>query len=83
MEHRFNVVRALEAFNLITQRGEKTAEGYELDGVTARAEYDGYTISMTDGRVTLYIYFHNKHKFDFERRDDLDCFIEQLNRLSA
>nr|WP_067287214.1 DUF3081 family protein [Marinobacterium profundum] len=81
MEHRFSVVTALKAFNVITQHGEKSAEGYVLDGITARAEYDGYTVSMTDGRVTLYIYFHNKHKFDFERSDDLDRFMATLERL--
>ncbi len=82
MEHRFSVVTALKAFNVITQRGEQGAEGYVLDGITARAEYDGYTVSMTDGRVTLYIYFHNRHKFDFERSEDLDRFMVRLNRLS-
>ena len=82
MEHRFSVVTALKAFNRITQRGEKGAEGYVLDGVTARAEYDGYTVSMTDGRVTLYVYFHNKYKFDFERSADLDGFMATLQRLS-
>ncbi|MCP8688102.1 DUF3081 family protein [Marinobacterium sedimentorum] len=82
MQHRFSVVTALKAFNVIRQRGEKGAEGYVLDGIAARAEYDGYTVSMTDGRVTLYIYFHNKHKFDFERSDDLDSFMETLKRLS-
>ena len=81
MEHRFNVKNALKVFGLISERGEQVPEGYLHEGITAKAEFDGYTVSMSDVRVTLYIYFHNKHKFEFERNEDLERFINHLERL--
>ncbi len=81
MEAEFNVKNALKVFNVITESGEQGPGGYSHEGITAKAEYDGYTVSMTDGRVTLYIYFHNKHKFEFDRDEDLERFINQLERL--
>ncbi len=81
MEHRFDVKNALKVMSVITEQGEQRPEGYVFDGITAREEYDGYTVSMTDGRVTLYIYFHNKYNFEFKRSEDLERFIDHLERL--
>ncbi len=84
MDNKINVPTALKAFEVIIEQGEVQEDGARLlKGITARAEYDGYTVFLSDGRVTLYIYFHNKYQIDYQQRDDFDKFVANLERLAA
>lgn len=82
MDHKLDIPTVLKAYEVIIENGSKTDDGFVLDGVTAQPGHDDYTISLTDGRVKLYVYFHNKYQVDYQRREDFDRFVAELERLA-
>lgn len=84
MDQKINIVSVLRAFEEIIERGEPADEDCRsLEGISARAEYDGYTLFLTDGRVTLYVYFHNKYKVEYKQREDFDKFVAAIERIAS
>jgi len=78
MEKRLSIKQALNAFAKITKYGQKREEEYHLNGLWASSSFDGYTVVVRDELVTLYVYFHNTHKFDFSKNSHLDAFMKKL-----
>lgn len=82
MEEHFEIKRALRVYDKVVSNGEKKQDKYEYKGLTASSSVDGYTVQITDGAVTLSIYFHNKYEFDYQNSKQLEAFIKKLESLA-
>lgn len=81
MKNSLDINKALLAFDIITHQGDKTADGYNLSGLTATSDFDGYTLTIRDALSELTIFFHNKYELegpDQKARDRLVKNIEHL-----
>ena len=65
----------------ILKHGRKTPEGYLFDGVLAESLDDGYTIRLSCDRVSLTLFFHNKHQFDGRNAKAIDALVKRLQKL--
>ena len=72
---------ALMAFQIITDKGEKAAEGYSLDGLTATSDIDGYTVQLSDGTVTVHVMFHHSIAFDTPSNRATGHFLSRVDKL--
>ena len=83
MKNEIDIHRALRVFNSITLLGEKQTNdisaSYQLCGINAETDFDGYTITLSDAQVCLTIYFHNKYQFDYPNNDALDNFLRRFS----
>ena len=53
----------LQVFDKIRQHGSKNDEHYQLNGITAYTDLDGYTLFVEDANVKLQFGFHNLWQF--------------------
>ncbi len=81
MEHKFDIQMVLSAFEKIRENGQKTEGGFELEGVEAISSVDGYSIVMKDGHATLYVNFHNTHKFDSDTPEHAEALMHQIEEI--
>ncbi len=72
---------ALLAFQAITEKGTKADEGYELDGLRATSDIDGYTVQLTDGQVTVHVMFHHSLKVDSPNGKATENFLRRVEAL--
>lgn len=69
---------ALLAFEIIRTKGDQKNGEYLYEGFTASTDFDGYTVFIKDNKVSLTLMFHNKYDVQFEKREDLDKFLDRL-----
>lgn len=81
MSEKIEVQAALKAFQIIIDNGEKTEQGYELEGLIATSDIDGYTVHIGDGAVTLHLMFHHKFAVDTPNRRATANFMKRLDHL--
>lgn len=80
-EQKIDVKQALRVFDIITQHGEKSEQGWRYRGLTASTDFDGYTVFLSSPKVELTIFFHNKFTADYRNQRDLDDFIQLLEKI--
>lgn len=83
MADKITAAQLLRVFQRITESGERTDQGYHLGGVTAWSSIDGYTVSLSDGRVTVHVFFHQKFAVESPSRKATAVFRQRLDRLEA
>ena len=81
VEHKIESKKFLELYEKIKQKGDKTDLGHKLQRLEAYTDFDGYSIYITDGIVTVKIAFHNTHNMDFQTQLQLDEFFEKVNKV--
>jgi len=81
MEHKVDVQVVLSAFQKIRDNGQKTEEGFELQGVEAISSMDGYSLVMKDGHATFYLNFHNTFQFDSDTQDHAEALLHQIEEI--
>ncbi len=81
LEKKIDARTALKAFHQIQQNGKKNHEGYYYQGLTSVTSYDGYTLIIKNDVVSLYLFFHNTFKVDYQQRWHLQEFIDALNKI--
>ncbi len=72
---------ALSVFDKVISRGERKDETFFLNGLYATPSFDGYTVSLTDQKVTLSILFHNKFNLVYDSKKSLSEFLLKLERI--
>jgi hypothetical protein len=72
----------LLAAEKISQQGVKQGDDYVLDHVQLQMSYDGYTITLSDRKTAITVFFHNKIKSDYHHMSDLESFYQKLIRIS-
>ncbi len=73
--------QALRAYQYIIDHGERDQGGHVLCGITAQTDYDGYSMTLSDGETTLRLLFHNKIRIDTSGRRALLAFRKKLAAL--
>lgn len=79
MSEKIEAGNALRAFQTVIDNGTKTDKGYELDGLTADTGFDGYTVTLSDGSVTLTLMFHQSFSVDSPSSRATENFIKRLD----
>lgn len=74
MESRF----LLSVYEKIRQHGEPQTLGYQLEGVTAYTDHDGYTLYIEDALVKLRFGFHNQYHYDYDKPEHKEAFDKKL-----
>lgn len=68
----------LNVFEKISKQGEKTSDGYQLEGMRAFTTPDGYTAYLEFHDLTLTLGFHSQYHFDYPDSQPLKLFkLEQ------
>lgn len=83
MKNRLDSRYMLVVFEKVRQFGKPSDGGYELDGMRATSDFDGYTAFLTDGAVTLTLSFHNQYHCDYANRQQLHDFIVRADTIAA
>lgn len=81
MEKSLSIKQVLKVFAKISEHGQKRKEEYFLNGLWAASSFDGYTVIIRDELVTLYVYFHNTHKVEFSKKQNLEAFMNKLDEI--
>jgi DUF3081 family protein len=89
LNQKIKVRQALKAFELVRLHGEKESQSsqqamsqmgdsYSLYGLNVSSDYDGYNVVLSDARVRLHIFFHNKFECKYDSGSALDAFIGKI-----
>ncbi|TQV78925.1 DUF3081 domain-containing protein [Exilibacterium tricleocarpae] len=81
MEEKINVKQALRVYQTITSKGIRQDDKFVLDGLSASSDFDGYTVCISNGTVSLTILFHNKFILDCPNAKAGNAFLKQLSRI--
>lgn len=74
---------ALRAYQRVLDRGERRDGGYQLGELRAETDFDGYTVSIGDGRVKVRVLFHSRVDVDAPNSKALQDFVGRLERAVA
>jgi len=83
METKPDIKQALRVFSIITTKGKATDNAHRFNGITARSDFDGYTVSLSNDMATLTIFFHNRFSFEYTNNKERDLFLEKLRVIAA
>jgi len=73
----------LRIFDLVTTKGCKLKEVYELSGIRASYDFDGYTCFLAYKDLTITLLFHGLYDFDYQQKETLDIFFKKISTLLA
>lgn len=73
----------LQAFDLVTTKGIKTDGVYELSGVKASQDFDGYTCWLSFKDLTVTLLFHGTFDMDYEDEDTQKAFFKKISNMLA
>lgn len=76
MKNRVDVRALLTAYEKIKTLGTPVENGKQLDNITCTESYDGYSVSLSDGVVSVDVNFHNTYHFH-TLNEDPDTVINQ------
>ncbi|MBB1271899.1 DUF3081 family protein [Psychromonas sp. SR45-3] len=71
----------LQAFDLVTTKGKKTDGVYELSGVKASQDFDGYTCWLSFKDLTVTLLFHGAFDMDYEDEDTQKAFFKKISNM--
>ncbi|RGP39487.1 DUF3081 family protein [Colwellia ponticola] len=73
----------LRLFDFISSKGVKSGSEYELSGIRAQHDFDGYTCWLAYKDLTITLLFHGKFDVEFDNKDTFDEFYKKANSLNA
>lgn len=73
-----NAHQAIRVYQKIREHGTKNGAEYALNGLSGSTDFDGYTVFLSDGKVSLSVHFHYKYTLDYKYPQALDAFIEKI-----
>lgn len=71
----------LETFELITSKGVKENNVYQLSGLRAWHDFDGYICWLAYRDLTITLLFHGKYQLDYENNETLADFFKKSDQL--
>ncbi|MEP1742207.1 MAG: DUF3081 family protein [Kangiellaceae bacterium] len=80
-EHQITLMDNLSAFNEIITKGERVDSEYQLSGVKAWHDYDGYTCYIGYKDLTLTLLFHGKLSMDYQDKKTLAEFYHKIKKI--
>ena len=81
MSDKISIKQVLRVFDVITRHGQHYDNEYHLDGLSANAGFDGYTITLHNQHSRLTVFFHNTFSFDYPNQKAYEYFLSQLNTI--
>ncbi len=78
-----NIKKSLSVFNTITSLGQKNGNEYQYNGLTAKSDFDGYTIVIKNDYVSLTIFFHNKFSLEATNNKEKLSFLEKIEQIHS
>lgn len=81
MDDKVKVANVLRVFQKIMDEGERDGHVRKLNGLQAESDIDGYTLTITDGAVTMRVFFHNKFEINSPSRKATQNFLKRLDAL--
>jgi hypothetical protein len=76
-----NIYPLLSLYELISQHGHPTEFGKALDGIEVTSDPEGYHLEFHGKGVNIVVGFHNTYKEQGDRKEDLELFYKQADRL--
>jgi len=73
----------LQVFNLVITHGNKEQGFYELAGIRASHDFDGYTCWLAYQDLTISLLFHGSYDFDYKDDKTLEMFFKKVTKLLA
>lgn len=83
LERKVDARLALRAYQKIVERGEREDQRWRLGDLVAQADFDGYTVTLSDGTVTVSVLFHSRVAIDAPSGRALEAFVRRLEQLDA
>lgn len=71
----------LQVFNLVTTNGTKKEGVYELDGIRASHDFDGYTCWLDYKDLNVSLLFHGSYGFEYKDEKTLEIFFNKIANL--
>jgi hypothetical protein len=78
---KISVSQALRVYQIVMDQGSRQGDARHFGGLIATADFDGYTVTLSDGTVTLRLLFHSKFSLDSPNGRALEQFIRKLQRI--
>jgi len=72
---------ALRAYQAVVDAGTRDGEWTRLGDLTVAADFDGYTVTLTDGIVTVRVLFHSRVAIDAPGARALENFVRLLEQV--
>jgi hypothetical protein len=82
MEQPIEARVVLLAAEKIRQQGQLIDGKHVLHQVSLEIGFDDYSVVISDHKVSLSLFFHNKIKADYDRVQDLEDFYAKLRQLA-
>lgn len=79
--NKLQVKEFLYIFNEVTAQGTKVDGKYQLMGMSAWHDFDGYTCFIGYKDLTLTLLFHGQYTFDYQDEETLNAFIKKTIRI--
>tara|TARA_R110001583_G_scaffold33530_4_gene113242 strand:+ start:1926 stop:2204 length:279 start_codon:yes stop_codon:yes gene_type:complete len=71
----------LQVFDLITTKGKKSDGIYELSGVKASQDFDGYTCWLSFKDLTITLLFHGSYDMDYQDEETQKVFFKKISNM--
>ena len=81
LDNKVNIARAFRAYQKVVDMGIKEKDQYVFQGVSVWAESDEYTIALSEGKVTLRIFFHQRFSLEAPTRKEASLFLRKLEKI--
>ena len=81
IESKIDVKKALRVFEKVVSQGKRYGDEYQLNGISALSDFDGYTIVLRTASASLTIQFHSKFSFEYSNLREMQLFLEKLESL--
>lgn len=69
---------AVEAFQLIMEKGERRGDEYHYGGLSGSTDFDGYTVFLHDSKVSLTVLYRHRFTLDYKKEEDLESFKNKI-----
>ena len=81
--HLIDPKQAITAYQAIVEHGQRSQDGYCLEGIRAATDIDGYTVYLSDDQVALTVYYHYKYQLEYNTPKELAQFKNKLAKVLA
>ena len=81
LDNKVNVAKALRVYQKVVNEGVKDQGRYVWQGLSVGSDLDGYSINLSEGRVSLQIFFHQRFSLEAPNREEASLFLKKLDRL--
>lgn len=71
----------LSVYQKVLAKGDKQGMRTFYKGLFAVSSFDGYTIELTDDKVHLSVFFHNKYKLEARNSFEREEFLKKIIRI--